>query len=321
MNNKKRLIGITATLLLTQAFYASASTGSRLQATGGITGFEGSAGGGITPWAVIAGYGSREEINGTVNLQFLNTGEYSLTTTGAAIGVYDRFEFSAQKQRLDVSSGIVSNVFNLLTEGQISTAPGTEIEQDIFGVKVKLLGDAVFSDSPWIPQLSLGLQYKKNRDFDSSLALSSGLVPLPDVGVPKLLGAQDDSGTDVYLSASKVLLGVLGGNNLLLNGTARLTKANSFGLLGFGAQNDDSYELEWEGSIAVLPSDSTVIGVEFRTQTNRLGGLAEEETVTDVFVAYFPNKAWSLTAAYVDLGSLPFEPDASGFYLSITANL
>lgn len=38
------------------------ATGSSLVATGGITSFEGTAGGGITPWAMIAGYGAKEEI-------------------------------------------------------------------------------------------------------------------------------------------------------------------------------------------------------------------------------------------------------------------
>ncbi|OYW32390.1 MAG: hypothetical protein B7Z51_03330, partial [Methyloversatilis sp. 12-65-5] len=34
--------------------------GDRLIATGGVTQIEGAAGGGLNPWAVIAGYGTRE---------------------------------------------------------------------------------------------------------------------------------------------------------------------------------------------------------------------------------------------------------------------
>ncbi|ALS99302.1 DUF3034 family protein [Lacimicrobium alkaliphilum] len=297
------------------------ATGSSLVATGGITSFEGTAGGGITPWAMIAGYGSKEEIQGTAALQQLDLGEYQLRTFGAAVGIYDRVELSVQRQNLKVESGIVSNVFNLLTEGAINTAPGTDIEQDIIGLKVKVFGDAIFDqNSPW-PQVSVGAQYKKNRDFDTSLALSDGSVPLPDTGVPMLLGATEDSGTDYYVSASKLWLGAAWGNNLLANVTARMTKANTFGLLGFGSASDDDYELEWEGSLAILPSPSTAVGVEWRTQTNRLGGLAEEKTAMDLFIAYFPNKHWSLTAAYVDLGHLPFDQKASGLYLSATVNL
>ena len=44
---------------------ASADAG-RLLATGGATSLEGAAGGGITPWAVLAGYGERGEWGGDV---------------------------------------------------------------------------------------------------------------------------------------------------------------------------------------------------------------------------------------------------------------
>lgn len=300
--------------------FSQADTGSSLVATGGITSFEGTAGGGITPWAVIGGYGSKEEINGTAALQTLQLGEYQLTTVGALIGFYDRFELSVQRQTLDVSSGITSNAFNLLTAGAINTATGTEIEQDIIGFKAKLFGDLVFSKSHWLPQVSAGIQYKKNHDFDTSLTLSDGSVVLPNQGIPAILGATEDSGTDIYLSASKLWLGGAMGNNLLLNMTARATKANTFGILGFESATDDSYDIEFEGSLVLLPSATTAIGVEWRTQSDRLGGLAEEETVYDFFIAYFPNKHWSITLAYVDLGSLPFETDANGIYLSVTGN-
>jgi hypothetical protein len=126
------------------SFSAFAETGNKLLTTGGITSFEGSAGGGITPWALIGGYGSREEIQGTAAIQLVDTGEYQLKTIGAAIGIYDRVELSVQRQTLTVSSGVVSNVFNLLTQGQIVTAPSTDINQDIFGIKTKLWGDAIF---------------------------------------------------------------------------------------------------------------------------------------------------------------------------------
>jgi len=297
-----------------------ADTGSKLLATGGITGFEGASGGGITPWAFIGGYGTQEEINGSVNIQDLSVSQYNLQSVGANIGFYDRVELGIQKQTLSVSSGITSNVFSLLTEGAVGTAPGTTISQDIVNLKVKVFGEGVFAQHTWLPQIAVGAQHKTNNDFDTSLALPDGTVPLPNTGVPMLLGAKSDSGTDYYVSATKLFLGAAGGYNLLVNATARMTKANTFGLLGFGSAQDDDYELEWEGSIALLQGTNSAIGFEWRTQTDRLGGLAEEDTVYDVFVAYFPSKSVSLTAAYVDLGNLPYQPDSNGFYLSVTAN-
>ena len=298
----------------------NADSGSRLIASGGITGFEGTAGGGITPWAFIGGYTSKEEISYSANVQYLSLSDYSLTTAGAGISLFDRVEISVQRQRLDISAGLTSNVFALLTEGAVTNANSATIEQDIVGAKVKLFGDGVFTQNSWVPQVAIGAQYKKNRDFDSSLSLPDGTVPLPEIGVPLLLGAKDDSGTDVYVSATKLWLGTPSGYNLLTNLTARYTKANVFGLLGFGTEENDNAKLEWEGSLALLISPNTAIGTEFRTQTNRLGGLAEEDTVVDAFIAYFPNKSISITAAYVDLGNLPLQESSSGFYLSVNGN-
>lgn len=316
------LIKVTLGVLIIVA-PSQADTGSKLLGTGGITSFEGSAGGGITPWALIAGYASKEEIAATANIQNLSMGEYKLNSYGIAVGAYDTFEFSLQKQSLDVSSGVVTNVFNLLTGGPTPAlvAPSTQIEQSIVGIKYNLYGDAIFSESPYLPQIAVGIQYKKNHDFNQSLALHDGSVPIPKTGVPALLGAKDSSGTDFYVSATKVWLGALKGNNLLFNATARYTKANTFGLLGFGSQADNSYDLEWAASIAMFSGTNTIIGAEYRQQTNRLGGLAKTDNVTDFFITYLPSKEWSITAAIVDLGNLPFQPDSSGFYLSITANL
>lgn len=211
--------------LLLSLFFISplvfAQSGSRLIASGGITGFEGTAGGGITPWAFIGGYTSKEEISYSANVQYLSLSDYSLTTAGAGISLFDRVEISVQRQRLDISAGLTSNVFALLTEGAVTNANSATIEQDIVGAKVKLFGDGVFTQNSWVPQVAIGAQYKKNRDFDSSLSLPDGTVPLPEIGVPLLLGAKDDSGTDVYVSATKLWLGTPSGYNLLTNLTAR----------------------------------------------------------------------------------------------------
>ena len=309
---------VALTLLLTSASYAA--PGSRLIASGGITGVEGVAGGGITPWAFIGGYSSDEEITYSANLQYLSLNDYALTTAGASISIYDRVEVSIQRQKLDISSGLTSNVFSLLTDGAITNANSTTVEQDILAAKIKLFGDGVFTQDSWVPQVSLGVQYKKNKDYNTSLSLPDGSVPLPSIGVPQLLGAKDDSGTDVYLSATKLWLGAVNGYNLLTNVTARYTKANTLGLLGFGSTLDDDAKLEWEGSLALLISPTTAIGAEFRTQSNRLGGLAEEDTITDIFVAYFPNKSMSITAAYVDMGNLPLQESSTGFYVTLNAN-
>ena len=94
--------------LLLPLFLASspvlADSGSRLIASGGITGFEGTAGGGITPWAFIGGYASKEEVSYSANIQYLSLSDYSLTTAGASVSLFDRIELSVQRQRLGICS-------------------------------------------------------------------------------------------------------------------------------------------------------------------------------------------------------------------------
>jgi len=85
-------------------------------------------------------------------------------------------------------------------------------------------------------QWSLGVQHKRNQTFT----------------IPRQLKARDDSGTDVYLAVSKLFFSAFLGRNLLLNGTLRGTKANQAGLLGFGGDDNNSYQPMIEGSIGVL---------------------------------------------------------------------
>lgn len=59
------------------AAIAPAQAGDRLLATGGVTQLEGAAGGGLTPWALIAGYGTRDQIGASAFLTHVDTGDSS----------------------------------------------------------------------------------------------------------------------------------------------------------------------------------------------------------------------------------------------------
>jgi len=337
-------IFLTATLVL--ASQASLAAGGKLLGTGGVTQFEGAGGGGLTPWALITGYGTADEIGASAHYTWLHTDDYTLHSAGAKVGFFDRLELSLARQRLQVDQNVIAATGGALVAalepllgdpGPLSPA-GTNIDVDIIGAKLKLFGDAVYAQDSWLPQVSLGAQYKRNRDFDSGVA-----VPyLGDVGVPALLGAADNSGIDYYLSATKVFLGVPFGYNLIVNGTVRATRANAFGLLGFGREvinpldgelldRSNGYRLEYEGSIGLFVHPNLVVGAEYRTQSNRLADqpvlgllgapdLAAEDDAYDIFIAWIPNKTFALTAAWVDLGNLPFQPRSRAAYLSLQAS-
>ncbi len=259
--------------------------GGRILATGGVTQLEGAGGGGIAPWALIAGYGTRDEVGGTGFATYVDTGDFNLQSFGGAIGLYDRLELSFARQRFELGD----------------TVPGATIEQDIVGAKLKIFGDAIFAqDQPW-PQLALGVQYKHNLDFDF---------------VPKLLGARDGDGFDFYLAATKLYLGALAGHNLLVNSVVRATRANQFGILGFGGDRANGYSPQFEGSAAIFLSDAWLVGAEFRTRPNNLRVFAEND-IYDVFVAYVPNKHLALTVAYAALGRIANKTGQDAPYLSL----
>ncbi len=336
---------VSLALMLAMAGTAHAQGGGLL-ATGGVSQFEGAGGGGLVPWALIAGYGTEDEIGGAAHYTYLHSDRYGLQSGGFKLGFFDRLELSLTRQRLRVDSDVIAATADALVGGlepilgtpDPLSASNTSITADIIGAKLRLFGDAVYAQDSWLPQVALGIQHKRNKDFDSGV-----VVPyLGNVGVPALLGAADANGTDIYLSATKVFLGVPFGRNLLLNVTARATKANAFGLLGFGRRvvnpldgtlldEDTDYEIEYGFSAAMFLTPHLVLGGEYRTQSSRLENqpvlgllgapdLAEEDDAYDIFLAWFPNKILALTLAYVDLGNLPFQPDSEAAYLSLQAS-
>lgn len=258
----------------------------KLLLTGGVSQIEGAAGGGLTPWAVITGYETADQIGATAYYTRVDVQGYHLNDTGIAVGLYDRLEFSLAQESLNTED----------VGAALGLGRGFTLTQDIFGAKLRVAGDAVLDQDSWMPQIAVGLQYKKN---DQGAVLQA-------------IGARDDQGTDFYVSATKLFLD----QSLLLNGTVRLTKANQTGLLGFGGDRNDSYEPEFEGSAAYLLNKSVAIGAEYRAKPNNLG-IAREDDWYDAFIAWAPTKHVSFTLAYADLGNIVIKDHQHGVYLSI----
>lgn len=281
-----RALALVACLALLVAGPALAQGSGRLLATGGATQVEGAAGGGLVPWAVLAGYGTRGQNGGTAFYTRVDTGDYALDARGAAWTFGNRLELSVARQRFDL--GELQRRLSL---------PWDALEQDVFGAKLRLGGDLVYTR---MPQVSLGVQHKRLRD---------GTLPLA-------LGARDESGTDVYLAASKLFLDGPGGRQWLLNGTLRSTRANQLGLLGHGGDREDGRSLVFEGSVAVVLDPSWVVGLEYRQKPDNLGFAAEDDWA-DAFVAWFPNKHVAVVAAWAGLGGIATLDGQRGGYLSV----
>lgn len=260
--------------------------GGKLLLTGGVTQIEGSGGGGLTPWALIGGYGTRDQIGANAFYTRVDTGEYALDSYGALVGLYDRVELSLARQRFDTRD----------VGAALGLGRGFAFTQDTVGVKVKLAGDAVYEQDRWMPQIALGAQYKRNDQPD----------------VLAFVGAKRRDDVDLYLSATKLYLNT----SLLVNGTLRYTRANQFGILGFGGDKRDSRSLQFEGSVARLLSPNLALGAEFRSKPDNLG-IAREDNAWDLFLAWAPNKHASVTVAWVDLGNIVIEDKQRGWYLSL----
>lgn len=262
--------------------------GDRLLATGGVMQIEGSAGGGLTPWALIAGYGTREQIGGSAFYTHAETQDhFDMDLAGFAVGYNNRVEISYSYNRFGL--------------GEIGkTLAVDHLRLQTLGAKVRLFGDAVYDQDSWIPQVSVGAQFKHNQDYKA---------------VPAVIGAKKSSGTDFYVSATKLYLDAIAGHNVLVNATLQATKANQFGLLGFGGDHKNSYSLQPAGSVALMLTDNLLIGAEYRARPDNLNTFKEDDA-KDVFIAWFPVKNIALTAAYVDLGNIADQDNQKAWYLS-----
>jgi hypothetical protein len=276
------LIGCLAALTV----QTSLADNGRLIATGGASSIEGTAGGGITPWAVLAGYGEQHEWGATAFATTVNLPDYRLDVAGLALAYDNRVELSFARQRFDL--GTLVHKLNL---------PEDNLGQDVLGLKVRLFGDVIYDA---LPQVSLGLEYKHQTNFD----------------IPKLVGAQRDSDVEGYLAASRLFMGAAFGYNVLVNGSLRYSRANETGLLGFGGDRRDSRSLLKEGSVAVLFNPRWALGVEYREKPDNLS-FAGESDWADVFVGYFPNKHVSFVLAYARLGEIATLDNQNGTYLSV----
>lgn len=265
-----------------------ARTGGKLLLTGGVSTIEGSGGGGLATWATTTGYGDASGIGGNVHATWVDLPDYTFRSAGVAVGLWDRVELSAARQAFDTGE----------TGALLGLGDGFTFTQDVIGMKVRLLGDAVYDQDRWTPQIAVGAQYKSN---DQGAVIAA-------------VGGEDDHGTDVYVAATKLFLA----QGVLVNGTVRWTRANQTGLLGFGGDANDDLEPQFEGSVGWLLSRRLVVGAEYRTKPDNLS-FAREDDWFDVYAAYALNKHLSLTAAWADLGSIATFGGQRGLYISLQA--
>jgi hypothetical protein len=278
------LLGLALLSCLANFAFAQGYSG-KLLATGGVSQIEGAGGGGLAPWALVSGYGTENQIGGSAFVTLVSLDDYRLRSAGAAVGLYDRVELSFAQHAFDTRD----------VGAALGLGRGYTFKQNIFGAKVKLIGDAVYDQDRWLPQIALGVQHKRS---DNGNVLAA-------------LGIAHDRGTDVYVTATKLFID----QRLLASLGVRLTKANQIGILGFGGPNGDSTKPQVEGSLAFLLRRDIALGIEGRSKRDFIG--LGESTAWDAFIAWFPSKHASFTVAYVDLGRIVIPGRQRGVYASL----
>jgi len=268
----------------------------KLLLTAGFSTVEGAGGGGLTPWALITGYGSSDSWGGNTYVTGIGLRDFDFTAAGVGVGIRDRVELSFSRQMLEATDG---------------TLNGISVSQDVIGAKLRILGDAVYAQDSWAPQLAIGALAKRNRGIEDGARIGA-----PDLVSVTQLGASDEDGVDYYVSATKIWLA----QGLLVNATVRYTRANQFGLFGFGGDRNDDAEIQAEGTLAYLVRRKVAVGVEYRTRGRNLS-VDEESAAWDAFIAWTPNRHISIVAAYANLGSIAApltgqSADQDGAYLS-----
>lgn len=282
---------LTTALLMFAPVGASAEegrSGGKLFLTNGISTVEGSAGGGLASWALIGGNETDRGVGGTAHATLVELPDFRLMSAGAAVGIRDRIELSYAHQRFDTrDAGAV-----------LGLGRGFAFSQDVIGAKLRVAGDAVWDQDRWLPQIAIGVQHK--------IADRKAVI--------HAIGGRHRSGTDLYVSATKLFLA----RSLIVDGTVRFTKANQFGLLGFGGDRHVGRTAQFEGSAGLLLSRAIVVGGEYRSKPDNLG-FARERRSIDAFAAWAVQRHATLTAAWVDLGPIATFKRQRGLFLSLQA--
>ena len=158
------------TLIIALALPALAGAQERIGAdkgklllTAGFSDVEGAGGGGLVPWAVITGYGTNHSWGANAHYTDVRLRSSTCRPSASQWASLDRFELSATRHKLDVTG---------------TALEGVEVSQDIFGLKVRLAGDAVYGQDSWLPQIAIGAEIKtpwrhRQRRARSSIPRSS----------------------------------------------------------------------------------------------------------------------------------------------------
>src|SRR5687768_14270727 len=173
----------------------------KLLLTAGFSTLEGAGGGALAPMALITGYGTSDGWGANVHASGLRLDDLDVTSLGLSVGVLDRVELSGARMTARFTD---------------TPLDGLRTELDVLGIKLRVLGDAIYGQGSWLPQIAIGAQFKRNRGITDAPA------PFDTVTSVLQLGALETDEVDFFLAATKLSLS----GGLLVNVALRSTRAN-----------------------------------------------------------------------------------------------
>ena len=160
------------------------------------------------------------------------------------------------------------------------------MSQDIFGVKVRVAGDAIYGQDTWLPQIAVGAEFKRHGGIDNGGVRSRA---------PRSSAPAKTTASTIYVSGTKVFL---------VAEPARERHAPSqqgepVRPARLRRRRGQRREAGFETTVGYLLTRKLAIGGEYRSKPDNLG-VDDEGAAWDLFVAYAPNRHVSIVAAYLE---------------------
>ena len=244
---------------------AYAQSSGRLLATAGLTQIEGDGGGGLAPWTLITGDGTREAVGVNAHYTLAYLPGSTLHFTGASVGLFSRVELSYDHQWLDTRD----------SGAKLGLSGGYHFQMDVVGAKVPLFGNAVYDQDSWLPQVAFGAQFTTNNQHATLRAI----------------GARSPTAW-TYTSRRPSCSWRKACWSTPPCRPPRRTSSGCWALAATAAAIRPSSK----GSAALLLSRNFAVGAELRTRPGNLR-FAREDVAWDVFKAWLPPPRSSRSAA------------------------
>ena len=188
----------------------------------------------LSPWSLLSTPVTHD--SAVLNARYANvaTGDYALTSADMAVSFANRFELILSNRDL---------------RGTLASLSPLRLQQNVIGLKLKMLNDQQLEQNPWLPQISAGLMFRRDSGAGNTFGLLSA----------KPYELRDARSMDFSLAASKSF-----GQRLFLNSTLRAGRTSQFDMPGVGGFVNERYQTSFDASVAYLVKRSLVVGAEYR---------------------------------------------------------